>query len=120
MNIPKDTKPMLWGAAIGAVACAVVGFSWGGWVTGATARKNAGAAAHDATVIALAPSCAERFRAQSDGAARIAELAKSSSWERATAVEKSGFATLPGMKGSDSDIARACVDLLPAPTAPKT
>ena len=120
MNLPKDTKPMFWGAVIGAAACAILGFTWGGWVTGATARKDAGIAAHAAAVTALAPLCAERFRAQGDAPAKIAELAKASAWERSNVVGKSGFATVPGTKTNDSDLARACVELLMAPAAPKT
>jgi hypothetical protein len=120
MTIPKDTKPTLWGIVIGAVVCAVLGFTWGGWVTGSTARKDQAAAAHDATVVALAPFCADRFRAQDGATAKMAELAKASSWERNSVVEKSGFAGLPGSKTGDSDIARACTDLLLAPATPKT
>ena len=48
--------------------------------------------------VALAPICAERFRAQSDLATKIAELAKSSSWDRGNVVAKSGYATMPGSK----------------------
>lgn len=120
MNVPKDTKPMIWGAVIGAGLCVALGFTWGGWVTGSTARKDAGIAAHNATVVALAPFCAERFRAQGDSTAKMAELAKASTWERSSVVEKSGFAMMPGGTTSDSDIARACVDLLMAPVTPKT
>lgn len=119
MKISPNTKPMFWGAVMGAAACAVLGFTWGGWVTGATARKDAGVAAHTATVVALAPFCADRFRAQGDAPARIAELAKASTWERSSVVEKGGFAMMPGTKNSDSDLARACVELLMAPAAPK-
>src|SRR5215211_3359674 len=81
---------------------------------------HADVTAHSATVIALAPFCAERFRAQGDAPAKMAELAKASTWERTTVVEKSGFAVLPGTKSNDSDIARACVELLLAPATPKT
>ena len=120
MNTPKNTKPLIQGAVVGAALCAILGFTWGGWVTGSTARKDAGIAAHNATVTALAPLCAERFRAQGDATARMAELAKASTWERTTVVEKSGFAVMPGTKSNDSDIARACVELLMAPATPKT
>ena len=120
MNIPKDTKPMLWGAVGGAVIVAVLGFTWGGWVTGSTARKDAAAATHSGMVAALAPICAERFRAQGDGAAKVAELAKASSWERGSVVEKSGFALMPGDKTVDSDVARACAEILANPPTPKT
>jgi alpha/beta superfamily hydrolase len=120
MNMPKNTAPLIQGAAIGAIACAVLGFTWGGWVTGATARQDATRAAHKAAVTALAPVCARSFRAQGDAAARLAELAKVSTWERSNVVEKSGFATLPGGTGGDSDLAQACAELLLAPAAPKT
>jgi len=120
MNIPKDTKPLIWGAVGGAVICAVLGFTWGGWTTGSTARKEQAVAAQSATVAALAPICAERFRAQSDGPAKIAALAQASSWERATVVEKSGFALMPGSKTTDSDVARACAEILAVPATPKT
>jgi hypothetical protein len=120
MQFPTNTKPMVWGAVVGAAACMIIGFTWGGWVTGGTARKDSAAASHDAVVTALAPICAERFRAQGDSAAQIAALTKSSTWERGTAVEKSGFALMPGSKAADSDVARACAELLAAAVTPKT
>ena len=57
----------LWGAAAGAVALAVVGFSWGGWVTGSTARLQADAAGWSA----LLPVCADAILANP---AAVAEL----------------------------------------------
>ena len=88
MRFPTNTKPMVWGAVVGAVACMIVGFSWGGWVTGGTARKDAATAAHDAVVVALAPICADRFRAQGDAPAKIAELAKERARGRAVASSR--------------------------------
>jgi alpha/beta superfamily hydrolase len=120
MQLPTNTKPMVWGAVVGAVACAIVGFSWGGWVTGASARQQAATASHDAVVIALAPICAERFRTQGDAPAQIAALAKASLWERGSLVEKSGYALMPGSKTTDSDVARACAEMLTASPVPKT
>lgn len=120
MKLPENTSAYVWGAAIGAIAVAIVGFSWGGWVTGGTSMKNAASAASDAKVAVLAPICADRFRAQGDSAVKIAELAKSSSWDRGNVVEKSGFATMPGSKTTDSDVARACAEILANPTTPKT
>ena len=98
MQLPTNTKPMAWGVFGGAVACAIVGFTWGGWVTGGSARKQAATASRDAVVIALAPICAERFRTQGDAPAQIAALAKASLWERGSLVEKSGYALMPGSK----------------------
>lgn len=118
MKLPENTNAYLWGAAVGAIALAVVGFGWGGWVTGGGASKMAAMAANDAKVAALAPICASRFSAQDNSAVKIAELAKASTWDRGNVIEKSGFATMPGSKTADSDVARACAELIAA-TAPK-
>ena len=120
MKLPENPGAYLWGAAVGAIACAVVGFGWGGWVTGGTSKKTASVAASDAKVAALAPICAERFRAQPDAQAKIAELVKASTWDRSNVVEKSGFAMMPGSKTTDSDVARACAEILANPPTPKT
>jgi hypothetical protein len=45
MQIPAQVKPAAWGAAGGAVAAMIIGFAWGGWVTGGTSEKNAGTGA---------------------------------------------------------------------------
>ena len=120
MAMPKNISSLIWSAVAGAAACIIIGFSWGGWVTGGTARQDAATAAHSAVVIALAPICADRFRGQSDAAIKITELSKASTWERGNAVIKSGFATMPGAKDSDPDVARACAEMLSNPPTPKT
>ena len=117
MNMPVNTKPWIQGAFVGAVAAMIVGFSWGGWVTGGTSSKQSASAARDATVAALAPICVDRFRAQGDAPAKLAELTKASTWERGSLVEKSGFALMPGSKTTDSDVARACAEILAVPKA---
>jgi len=117
--MPRDTKPLIQGAVVGAVVYAILGFTWGGWVTGDTARKDAAVSAHNATVVALAPFCAERFLAQVDASTRMAELATASTWQRNRVLERSGFATLPGSKTGEPDLARACAELLTAPVAPQ-
>jgi hypothetical protein len=120
MNLPTNTKPWIQGAVAGAVAAAIIGFSWGGWVTGGSSDKRAAVAAHDATVVALASICAERFRAQGDAAIKLVELGKTSTWDRGGFIERSGFALMPGNKTADSDVARACAESLSTPTTPKT
>ena len=41
MNTPAWLKPGAYGAALGATTLAIVGFSWGGWVTDSTAQQKA-------------------------------------------------------------------------------
>ena len=64
MEISSETKaavrPALWGAVAGAIALAIVGFSWGGWVTGGTAETLARNSAATAVVAALTPICVEK------------------------------------------------------------
>ena len=115
MKIPANTKPWLQGAVVGAIAIAVVGFSWGGWVTGGTSARNSASASHEAVVAALAPICVERFRSQSDSILRTADLVKTSHWERRAAIEKSGYATTPGSIAANSDVASACAEMLATP-----
>jgi len=66
MEISKETKaavqPVLWGAAAGAIALAIVGFNWGGWVTAGAAETLANSRAATAVVAALTPICVEKFR----------------------------------------------------------
>ena len=41
MEFPSEVKPALWGAAGGAILLAIVGFTWGGWMTTSAANKLA-------------------------------------------------------------------------------
>jgi hypothetical protein len=57
MKIPAQVKPAAWGAVGGAVAAMIIGFAWGGWVTGGTSATKAGVAAQTAVVQAFVPLC---------------------------------------------------------------
>jgi hypothetical protein len=117
MNIPIETKPALWGMAGGAVALAIVGFSWGGWTTGGKAESTATMRANDAVVAALAPVCVDKFQRATDASANLVALKKYDTWSQGDFVEKGGWATVPGMNSSErvSAVAKACAVLL-APT----
>ena len=103
---------LLQGIAVGAVASVVIGFSWGGWMTGGSANKLAAARADTAVVAALTPVCVEKFLQNSDATANLAALQKISTyWEQGDYVVKGGWAT-------GYDLARACAEkLLQAKTA---
>ena len=114
MKIPVETKPALWGAAGGAVAMAIVGFTWGGWVTGGRAEADATQRADAAVVVALAPVCVDKFQHTADVAANLAALKKVDSWSQGEFVEKGGWATVAGsnVPGQVSAVAKACALLL--------
>jgi len=114
MNIPVETKPAVWGIVGGAVLAAIVGFSWGGWVTGGRAEADATQRANAAVVAALAPVCVERFQRATDVSANLAALKKVDIWSQGDFIEKGGWATTTGSKASDqvSAVAKACASLL--------
>jgi hypothetical protein len=119
MQIPsifqgESLTRLLQGAAAGAVATMVVGFGWGGWSLGSTADKMAREQSNLAVVAALAPVCADKFRAQPEAAAKIVALSKVDSWKRAEEFSKE-MVTLPGETYPSSALVAACYALLMAP-----
>jgi hypothetical protein len=105
-------KRLLQGAFIGFLATVIVGFGWGGWTLGSTAKQLADKSASSAAIAALAPICVDKFQRAAGAETNLAELKKVSSWQQASFVEKGGWATMPGSDAVDSSVARACADLL--------
>ena len=59
----QPSKSMLFGACVAtAIATMVIGFSWGGWVTGGTSRGMASTAADTARDELASTICVERFQ----------------------------------------------------------
>ena len=121
MQIPstlqgESLKRLLQGAAIGAVATMVVGFGWGGWSLGSTAGKMAKDRSEVAVVAALAPVCADKFRALPDAEAKTIALSKVDAWNRREEFPKE-FVTLPGAAYPSSALVNACSILLLTPKA---
>lgn len=114
MNLPKWTEPGLYGAAIGAVALAIVGFSWGGWATGGTAQKMASDQARMEVVAALVPICIEQSKNDPQNIATLARLKEASSYQRRDMLMKAGWATMPGSEDPNRNVASACMDALAA------
>jgi hypothetical protein len=96
-----------------AVLTMIVGFKWGGWVTGGAVQQRVDAGARDAVVLRLVPMCVAQFNLDPQKAPKLAELkAITSSWSRPDYVQKQGWATMPGEKEPDSNVAAACAKLL--------
>ena len=113
MQLPSQTKPALWGAAGGAVALAIVGFTWGGWMTTSTANKLADQRAESAVVATLTPICVDKFQQNGDATANLTALKNISSiWQQGNFVENGGWATRPGATSPDYKLARACAEKL--------
>ena len=110
----ESLKRLLQGAAVGAVATIFVGFYWGGWSLGSTADKLAKERSGLAVIAALAPGCADKFRALPDADAKQVALSKVDSWKRQNEIPKE-FVTVPGESYPNSALADACYTLLLAP-----
>ena len=93
MQIPEWTKPALLGAGTGAIALAIVGFNWGGWVTGGTAAEMSSKQSLAATASALTPYCVQMSQVDPKSTDILAEFEKASSYQRRGVVEKAGWAT---------------------------
>jgi hypothetical protein len=102
------------GAIAGILATVIIGFSWGGWTLGSTARENVAKSGTAAVVAVLAPMCAEKFRQAADAPEKMVELKRVNSWMQDSYIEKGGWATFPGMTAPDRSVAQACANLLTA------
>ncbi len=107
----ESLNRLLQGAAAGAVATIVVGFYWGGWSLASTADKMARERSELAVVAALAPVCADKFRALPDAEAKKVALSKVETWKRRDEFPKE-LITLPGESYPSSALVDACYTLL--------
>ena len=110
MQTPEWLKPGLYGAACGAVALAVIGFSWGGWITGGTARTMAADQSKAEVVTALSLICVDQSKRDPQLVERVALLKAASSYERGDLVMKNGWATMPGTTEGNRLVAIACAN----------
>jgi alpha/beta superfamily hydrolase len=113
MKFPANTETFLWGAAAGAVALAIVGFSLGGWVTAGTAQERMRTSAQEAVVASLTPICVAQFRKDPQAKASLATLKQTDHWKQAGYVSEAGWAKMPGSTTEpDIDVAQACANVL--------
>ena len=112
----QPSKTMLvWACIAAVIATIVVGFSWGGWVTGGTSQTMAKAAGDTARGELASAICMERFNAAPDAAAKLAEFkAIPDSYTKRQFVEAGGWATMPGQTTPDRRGAEACSAALAA------
>ena len=106
MNLPESTKPALWGAVSGAVVAMVLGFAFGGWVTGGTASDMQAAGAEAAVVQAFTPLCVVKAEQEPE---QIALLKEERRYQRDNFVIEAGWVDNVSEKYR-SDVADSCAD----------
>ncbi|MBB4273128.1 hypothetical protein [Rhizobium mongolense] len=106
---------LVWACVVTAVATIIVGFNWGGWVTGSTSLKAATTAGETARGELASAICVDRFNSATDAAAKLIEFkALPDSYKKRQFIEAGGWATMPGQTSADSKIAEGCSTALSA------
>jgi pimeloyl-ACP methyl ester carboxylesterase len=109
----KASKTVVfWACVASAILTMIIGFSWGGWVTGGTARTTAENIAREAIVKRLAPICVVLAGRDPAKAVKLVALKDESTWQRGEYIGKQGWATMPGEQEPDRGVAEACATLL--------
>ena len=109
----RPTKQTLVWFCLGSVVGAlIIGFGWGGWVTGGTARDMATQSGEDAVLDRLVPICVYQFNQDPERDQKLAEFQALNYRERNEYVAKQGWATIPGETEPDTKIASECASLL--------
>ncbi|MGH6904680.1 MAG: hypothetical protein ACREIR_18285 [Geminicoccaceae bacterium] len=103
----EDYQPsktvLFWSCAGCIVATMIVGFSWGGWVTGGSAEKMVTDAADQAHAEVAAAVCVQEFMQAADAGVQLASLKEiTSSWGREDFVEEGGWAMIAGEEYDDA------------------
>lgn len=104
----EQIKIVVLGALAGTVLLVFLGFVLAGWVLGSTAQEMA----QTAIVERLAPICVEQFKRDPARDRKLVGLKKAGSSEATANVENQGWATMPGSKKPDSQIAIKCAELI--------
>jgi hypothetical protein len=112
----SDYRPSLalwfWSCAGCVVLTMIVGFTWGGWVTGGSADAMAANAREEARAQLAAAVCVEKFLHAPDAAVRLAELKEQSQWQRDGYIEEGGWTTLVGLEEPVDGAADVCAEQL--------
>jgi dienelactone hydrolase len=104
----EKTKFGLLSAVGGAIALAVIGFNWGGWMTTGTAEAMAKENAATAVAQRLGSICLAQFNKDSQKGQKLTEMKGQDTWDIGRYIEKQSWAIMPGDEKPDSGVADAC------------
>jgi hypothetical protein len=109
----RPTKTaVFWSWVVSIALTMIIGFAWGGWVTGRTARTMAEDMAKDAVTERLAGICVGQFNQDPGKDQKLQALKETSTYERRAYIQDQGWATMPGDEEPDRAVADECVKLL--------
>lgn len=117
-NYTATKATLFWACVASVIATIVIGFAWGGWVTGGTAQQMADQSARDARAQLAATVCVERFTNGPDARSRLSTFHQTSTWQRDNVLEQGGWVTMPGMAAATDGAADICAERLAAMPEP--
>ena len=105
----QPTKTVLiWSMVAAVILTMIVGFTWGGWMTGGTAQETA----EEAVVERLALICVDQFKQDPETAQKFIEFIETRSYQQDNYVTDQGWATMFGDEKPDRNVAVACARLI--------
>ncbi|HEX2256438.1 MAG TPA: hypothetical protein VHG92_07010 [Afifellaceae bacterium] len=109
---PSKTA-LVWACAGSVAAALIVGFTWGGWVTGGTAQQLAVSSGEQSYSQLASAICIEKFMAAPNARAQLVELKELDlSYKQRQFVESAGWATMPQAEKADRTAADLCAKAL--------
>ena len=93
-----------WGIVLGAAAAMIVGFGWGGWVTGGTVKGKT----DEAVLASRAAICVAQFMRAPNHDQELKAFEAADSWKRSELIEKGGWDKMPGQGEASDAVAGAC------------
>lgn len=109
----RPSKSIWFWSCVACVALTMIlGFTWGGWVTGGTANLMAENAAEESQAELAAAICQKRFLASPDVRVQLTALKEKSSWQQGDMIEEGGWVTFAGSEEPVPEAADLCADFL--------
>ena len=112
MELPKWTEPALYGAGAGAIALVIIGFNWGGWVTGGTSAEMSEKLSRSAVAEALTPYCLALSISDPSSIDIMKKLNEAASYKKRGILEKAGWATPLGTSEPNRSLADSCLNAI--------
>jgi hypothetical protein len=82
----------------------IIGFAWGGWVTGGTVKGKT----DEAVLASRAAICVAQFMRAPNHDRELKAFNETDSWKRSELIEKGGWDKMPGQGEASDAVAGAC------------
>jgi hypothetical protein len=103
-KIKENVKVGIWWFISGAIIAMIIGFTWGGWVTGGTSTEMS----DEAVLASRAAICVAQFTKDPNYQDNLKEFKGMESWKRSELIENGGWDKMPGQEKASPSVSSAC------------